>query len=111
MREEKDENLLYDAAFKVVDGHQGLSRTDICDLYDRIAVDDVYPVEIRTSEYTAMGFVSRWAGKKLEYDYLDESNFANVVGYLVGQYKNDNKEKIHTYMYRAYAVELRVWLE
>lgn len=86
-------------------GNEGLTRSDVIDLFDMLNGDEVYPIEIMAVEHesSAMGFISPDAAESLDYDYEKSGLNAFIAGVL------DDMEKESgncTYDFRG----IKIWL-
>ena len=82
---------------------EGLTKTNVMDLYNLLDSEDAYPIEIMANEHesSAMGFISTDAAEYLDYDY------DNLMDYIAGILDDMNKENADcTYTFD----NIRIWL-
>lgn len=61
-------------------GTDGISKTDVMDMFDMLDSDEVYPIELSANaqESSAMGFITAEAAELIEYDY----EYSGLHGYI-----------------------------
>lgn len=92
--EQQQEDL---EAFGIVmiikEGNDGLSRSEINEIMDKIGSYFVYPIELQAhfAEYAAMGFITREAAKIIDYDY-EQSGLHDFIASILEDInpKHDN---------------------
>ncbi len=71
-------------ALKQKAGTEGLTRSELTDLYDLLAGGAVFPIELEAycTECSAMGFISVDAAEMLDYDY-EESGLHDYIASIL----------------------------
>lgn len=84
----------FDLVLKEVPDTNGLTKTDVMDLYDMLKENEAYPIEIMNPEHesSAMGFITPTAADSLEYDYTDISS---EIGNILADMNLENETGIY----------------
>ncbi len=81
----------FDIALIEMPGTQGLSKSNVIDLYDMLKESEAYPMEIGDINgcSSAMGFITPSAAEKLDYEYNQQSDIGNFIASILD---DTNKE-------------------
>ena len=87
-------------------GCEGLSKSEVMDLYDMLSSHEAFPFEIGdiNGNSTAMGFITPQAARELDYEYSQESE----LGYFISEILDDMEKESDdcTYIFK----DLRIWM-
>jgi hypothetical protein len=102
----------YGAVFKLKEGVEGLSRDEVIHLMDVIKSDNVYPIEIDSSEEsTAMGFIIGEVAKACGYVYERGSNFYSYISNIVDEIDLGNTADTEFPFTTIHGVKILIYIE
>lgn len=81
----------------------GLTKTEVMEMYDQMDGDEAYPLEISGCESSAMGFITPEAAEILDYDY-QESGLNDFVAVILNDMNNESEDG--TYKFRGIRIHL-----
>ena len=95
----------YDMALREVAGNDGLTVSDVVDLYDILSDTKAYPVEIQAKEHecAAMGFITSSGAEKIDYDY-EASGLCDFITNILDNMELEKDDC--TYEFKG----IRIWL-
>lgn len=82
---------------------EGLTKSEVMQMYDQMDADEAYPLEISGCETSAMGFITKDAAKILDYDY-EESGLKDFVATILNDMNNESIDGI--YKFRGIKIRL-----
>lgn len=84
----------------------GLSFSDVKELFHLLSTDEVYPIEIQSDyESSAMGFITSEAANEIDYAYEAKTRFGCFIKDILNDMDKESEE--HVYEYQG----LKIWLE
>ena len=97
---------LYDVVLIEKPGEDGLTKTNVMDLYDMLNGEEAYPLEIgdRNGSSTAMGFISAPAAESLQYEYDQNSGLASYISLILDDIGKESEDCSYEYQ------GLSIWL-
>lgn len=81
----------------------GLTKTEVMEMYDQMDGDEAYPLEIGGSETSVMGFITPEAAEILDYDY-QKSGLNDFVAVILDDINNESEDG--TYEFRGIRIHL-----
>lgn len=75
---------------------EGLTKSEVMQMYDQMDADEAYPLEISGCETSAMGFITKDAAKILDYDY-EESGLKDFVATILNDMNNESIDGIYKF--------------
>lgn len=89
--------MRFDVALFEKNGADGLTKSEICTLYDMVA-EDVFPLDIEAKEHecAAEGFISVKAAEKLSYDYKT-SGFIDFIQNILDDMEKESENGIYNF--------------
>ena len=80
-------------------GMNGLTKTNVMDLMDTVATNEVYPMEIggMTLESAAMGFITSEAADKLDYEYGQDSAVGKFIASILDDINKETEDGIYEF--------------
>ena len=83
---------------------EGLTKSEVMQMYEQMDADEAYPLEISGCETSAMGFITKDAAKILDYDY-EESGLKDFIAVILDDMNNESENG--TYEFRGIRIKLR----
>lgn len=96
---------MYDIVLKEKRLINGLSKTEVIALFDKLDAHEAYPIEIyaKTQESSAMGFISQKGAEKIDYDYK-ESGLQDFIAAILDDMRKESENC--EYEFR----NMKIWL-
>ena len=95
----KKRGMKYEAVFLERPGASGLNRNDAITLINMLGDHEFYPLEIQNSEQEscAMGFITKHAAAKLQYDYSENSDFQLAAKRVLADMTLENDSRTYDF--------------
>lgn len=87
-------------------GCEGLTKSEVMDLYDMLSRPEAFPVEIGdiNGNSAAMGFITPQAAEELDYMYGRDSELGQFISSILDDMNNESEDC--TYVFK----DLRIWM-
>lgn len=104
--ESEDIPSLFDVVLIEKPGTEGLTKSNVVDLFDMLKETEAYPIEIGdvNGNSSAMGFITPQAAEKLQYEYDQDSE----LGQFISSILNDMNKEADNGVYKF--KDLNIWL-
>jgi len=96
----------YDVALMEKPLDEGLTKTEICDLYDMLSGVEGIPVDIQGEYSAAMGFITTEIAEQMDYDI---SALTEAIQGILNDMENESAECEYVFYSRRHT-ECHVWL-
>ena len=105
MRENKNDRY-FEIALIEKPGWEGLSKSEVMDLYDMLSRPEAFLVEIDDIDgnSAAMGFITPQAAEELDYMYDQDSELGQFISSILNDINNESEDC--TYVFK----DLRIWM-
>ena len=104
--EYKDIPSLFDIALIEKPGTEGLTKSNVIDLFDMLEETEAYPIEIGdvNGNSSAMGFITPQAAEKLNYEYDQDSELGQFISSILDCMREETDDGIYKFK------DLNIWL-
>ena len=85
---------------------EGLTRSEVIDLYDMLSIPEAFPIEIGdiNGNSSAMGFITPQAAEDLRYEYGQDSELGQFISSILDDMNKESEDD--TYVFK----NLRIWM-
>ena len=96
----------YDAILIEKEETEGLTKTDILNIYDLLRQPEGFPVEIDGNNSSAMGFITPYAAEIIDFMYDESSEFGKFISSILADMDLETEsgeyefEGLKIFMYR-----------
>lgn len=99
-------NKYFEIALMEKPGDEGLTRSEIIDLFDMLSKTEAFPIEIGdiNGNSSAMGFITPQAAEELDYEYDQDSELGQFISSILDDMNKESENG--TYEFK----DLRIWL-
>ena len=99
-------NEYFEIALIEKPGDEGLTRSEITDLFDMLSRTEAFPIEIGdiNGNSSAMGFITPQAAEELDYEYDQDSELGQFISSILDDMNKESEDG--TYEFK----DLRIWL-
>lgn len=101
-------NKKYSIALKEKPLDSGLTRAEVCDLFDMLNDTEGFPLDFEGSGSVAMGFISAKDAEAIDYDFKALSDLEEMIEEILSDMDNENPDCEYTF--RSGDNELSIWL-
>jgi hypothetical protein len=92
----------FGVALKEKTGAEGLSRSEVLDLFDLLSNTQAFPIELeaRAQECSTMGFIDPDYAELLDFDY-ESSGFHDFIAAILDNMELEQEDGIYQYEYKG----------
>ena len=102
----RENNGYYEVVLIEKPGCEGLTKSEVMDLYDMLSRPEAFPIEIGdvNGNSAAMGFITPQAAEELDYMYGQDSEFGQFISSILDDMNRESDDC--TYIFK----DLRIWM-
>ena len=99
-------NGCFEVALIEKPGCEGLTKSEVMDLYDMLSQSEAFPVEIGdvNGNSAAMGFITPQAAEELDYMYGQDSELGEFISSILDDMHNESDDCIYSFK------NLKIWM-
>lgn len=101
-------NKEYSIALKEKPLDSGLTRAEVCDLFDMLNDTEGFPLDFEGVNSVAMGFISAKDAETINYDFKALSGLEKMIEEILSDM--DKEDPDCEYTFRSEDIELSIWL-